>query len=82
MKNKHTQHPMLYFNFRKYMHFSCIFKHLSKSFQIVFAYLRNLCYNISVIFILCFPALSLCTKAATRCRAFCLCLILLRSEDS
>ena len=33
------------------MHYPCIFKHLDKSFQIVFAYLRNLCYNISVIFI-------------------------------
>ncbi len=42
-----------------YMHFCCIFKQGRNSFQIIFAYLRNLCYNINVIIIFGLCALGL-----------------------
>ena len=50
MKNKHTNSLLFIGGFAISMHNSYIFLHLHPSFKIVFAYLRNLCYNISVKF--------------------------------
>ena len=51
MQNKHTVPQLPSDILSIYMHFCCISKQGRNPVPIIFAYLRNLCYNINVIII-------------------------------